>query len=112
MKLETKLKYLTKTFIITLPLLFYLIRNINGTIALIEIFENGYFEILSNNIIYETIMAVFGINGIIPLISEPFAYYITYIFTIYLLDILLDLLLFLPKCVDYFTDKLTWKEKE
>ena len=51
----------------------------------------------SNNVIYSTIWDVFGTGGILPILTEGLAAYLTYYIIIELAHLVVDVLIFIPR---------------
>ena len=92
--------------IYTLPILIVLIQSIHHTPTLYSIVESmGIFE---NNIIYNTIIDIFGNNGALQLFTQNsgIVYYFTYFISMNILHIGVDVILLLPRIAQSFADKI------
>lgn len=88
-----------------LPLLLYLVYSFNNVpIDISQFFTTIGFNLTTNNIIFDTLNSIFGVNGVLPLISDTnilliFGWFIT----IHLFHLLVDFILFFPRlCHKYF----------
>lgn len=64
------------------------------------------FSVITDNIIYNTLYAIFGVNGIIPFIEYSGIYIIlSWFVATFLMHILIDLLLFIPRWAHDFMSK-------
>lgn len=55
------------------------------------------FDIVSNNVVFDTISQIFGSNGVMPLLSADILAYLSYFACAYLIHIAIDVLLFIPR---------------
>lgn len=87
-----------------LPLITYSIALINNSNA--ELMQ-GY-GILTNNIIFETIINIFGSNGYLQLFANDskIILFITYFIAMEIIHIITDILIFLPRVAQSFCDKI------
>ena len=61
----------------------------------------------SNNVIYSTIWDVFGTGGILPILTEGLAAYLTYYIIIELAHLVVDVLIFIPRLAQGWISSFT-----
>lgn len=93
--------------LLILPMLAYLVMNNHNTATFISVMQQ--FPMLTNNLIYSTLVDIFGSNGIIPFVDSSstnvILLYLSYFVSIELIHIIVDVLLFIPKCCVALLDK-------
>lgn len=70
------------------------------------------FEIFYQNPVYTTLVSIFGENGVLPFFSEYsviFTYF-TYFVSVYLLHLVVDFILFIPRLCHKWMNKFTQSE--
>lgn len=86
--------------IYTLPIILYLfyICAINSDISVIDFF-NLYFSFASDNIIFSSLVSLFGSEGVLSLFSSDsfIFYFCSYFVSAFLLHLAVDVLLFVPR---------------
>lgn len=103
-----------------MPLIYCLVVNLhfteaNDPIYLSDIFvESAYgFGMLQNNMILEVINGMFGSAGVMPLWSNDsyIPYFITYLCTIVLVQLVFDIIMFIPKLAHKYLHAWTQDEE-
>lgn len=65
-------------------------------------------NILTDNVILGTFIQIFGVGGVIPLfVSSDILIYVSYFVSVYLIHLLVDFLLFIPKISHKWLSSLT-----
>lgn len=99
--------------VMLLPLLAFLIMNYAGSdVSIVEIFDTG-FNINDDNIVYNVIDSIFGVNGHLPLYGAGsyIPLYITYLASVVIIQIAYDFIVFLPKLCHKYMHRFTQDEE-
>lgn len=98
-------------FIYLFPLLVVLVMSIRAgeTISLSEFFTTNGYNILSSGIVFDSLNALFGSSGILPLFGENsgLIYYASWFTSCMLIHLAVDFLLFIPRMAHRFMNKFT-----
>lgn len=105
------IKYISNSLIWVLlalmPLLLMLIYNIHNTnldlSTFITIFGNN------NNVVYSTLNDIFGLDGTFPIASDNLIIYCSYLCCLTFLQIVVNVLLFIPKIALKWIEKVVTK---
>lgn len=54
-------------------------------------------DIVSNNVVFDTLTQIFGSNGVMPLLSSDILAFLSYFACAYLIHLAIDVLLFIPR---------------
>lgn len=82
----------------------------NGTtiISLSTYMQNMGINIAENNIVLTTLENIFGNNGTLPIFTDnTFFIYFTYFIDVYIIHLLVDFILFIPRLCHKYMEKFT-----
>lgn len=107
-RIEIKLHYILKYFILALPLIMmlsYSLARETTSLTYINNIETGILSLLTNantmlNNSYTSVLTLLGIN--IPTNAQMLYYYPLWIVLVYIVDLIVDILVFLPKMAHHF----------
>lgn len=69
-------------------------------------------NIAENNIIFNALKSILGEHGTLPLFADnTFLTYLTYFINIYIMHLLVDFILFIPRICHKYMEKFTQKEE-
>lgn len=91
-----------------LPIIcFMLVYYRTGTnVTMSEFLANGGFSLAVDNIVVDTMKAIFGENGILPLFaSDGIILALSWFVCVYILHLLVDFILFIPRLLHKFLKK-------
>ena len=54
-------------------------------------------DIVTNNVVFDSLNQIFGSNGVMPLLSSDILAFLSYFATVYLVHVAIDILLFIPR---------------
>lgn len=79
--------------------------------SLNEFFSRSGFDIYGGNIIYESLYNVVGEEGLMPLFDNDYAlYFVTWFASVYLVHLLVDFILFIPRLAHKWMNSFTRSE--
>lgn len=88
-------------FVSVLPLIVFLVmlwHNGATGITLIDCFNACNLNIVTDNIVYTSLISLFGSDGVFPMFSSPdILVYFTYLVLINICHLVVDILLFIPR---------------
>lgn len=83
-----------------------------GTVSLSGAMTSAGLGILEASDIFVSLNSIFGVSGLVPLFaSSDVLFYVCYIVCVYLLHLLVDFLLFIPRIADKWLNSLYGGDK-
>lgn len=95
-----------------MPLIFMAINFIHNQVVSFDTFFNVLgITIDTNNIVYTSLINLFGIGGILPLFTDNGIFiYLTYFIFVFIMHLAVDFILFVPRLAHKFLNIFTHKE--
>ena len=94
-----------------LPVICFMIRG--GESTFLSFLEDIGFSLTNSNIVFSTMSDIFGANGIIPFFeSSSIIAIVSYFVCVFIVHILVDVLLFIPRWSHKFLGKVYCDEDE
>lgn len=94
-----------------LPIIGFLIllaTNNGVPIVFADVFNNLGLQIVTDNIIVDTLTQIFGVGGVFPIFASPgLIYYFTYFIATMIIHLAVDFLLFIPRLAHKWLGKVT-----
>lgn len=92
-----------------LPVLILILMSIHNPItSLSSVISTLGLDVLNDSVIYTTLNSVVGVGGILPLFSSPdILIFFTYYICVYILHLLVDIVIFIPKIAHKWLNTFT-----
>lgn len=95
-----------------LPVLVYVLsiispNGITGATLDFAVFIENYPVFTNYNIIYTTLVEIFGVNGVMPLLGNSVLLVFSWFVSVYIIHLAVDFLLFIPKLCHKFMNDYT-----
>ncbi|MBE5757327.1 MAG: hypothetical protein E7345_00135 [Clostridiales bacterium] len=92
-----------------LPVLILILMSLHNPItSLSSVISTLGLDILNDSVIYTTLNSVVGAGGILPLFSSPdILIFFTYYICVYILHLLVDIVIFIPKIAHKWLNTFT-----
>lgn len=92
-----------------LPILgFLILLATKDVVTFAQVFDSLGLQIVTDNVIVDTLTQIFGVGGVLPLFASPgMIYYFTYFIATMIIHLAVDFLLFIPRLAHKWLGKVT-----